>query len=78
MEQRPERFLRIEAIFHEALAAPEEMRAKLVETRCQQDNALAAEVYSLLEACAAEERLTASRRWAAKVDQTHPPERKPE
>jgi len=52
----------IEAIFHEALAAPLEMRGQLIETRCQGDLALIDEVSSLLEACEAEEHLTTSRR----------------
>ena len=65
MDQTTERFLRIEAIFHEALAAPDEARAELIETRCHGDRELAAEVRSLLEACEAEEHLTASRRLGA-------------
>jgi tetratricopeptide (TPR) repeat protein len=52
----------IEAIFHEALTAPPEMRAQLIETRCHGDGVLIDEVCSLLEACDAEEQLTASRR----------------
>ena len=52
----------IEAIFHEALAAAPEMRGQLIETRCHGDSALIDEVSSLLEACEAEEQLTASRR----------------
>ena len=35
MDQTTERFLRIEAIFHEALAAPDETREALIETQCQ-------------------------------------------
>jgi tetratricopeptide (TPR) repeat protein len=62
MDQTTERFLRIEAIFHEALAAPDEARTELIETRCNGDRELAAEVRSLLDAYKAEEQLTASRR----------------
>ena len=62
MDHTTERFLRIERIFHEALEAPEEARTGLIETRSHRDRELAAEVCSLLQACAAEERLTASRR----------------
>jgi len=62
MNQTTERFLRIEAIFHEALAAPDEARTELIETRCNGDRELAAEVRSLLDAYKAEEQLTASRR----------------
>ena len=62
MDQTTERFLRIEAIFHEALAAPDDTREALIKTQCLEDNVLAAEVRSLLDACKAEEDLTASRR----------------
>jgi len=61
MNQATERFRQIEAVFHEALAAPDEARATLIETRCHGDGELAAEVRSLLEACQAEEHLLASR-----------------
>ena len=62
MDQTTERFLRVEAIFHEALAAPDETRENLIETQCYEDYELAAEVRSLLEACKAEEQQNASRR----------------
>jgi tetratricopeptide (TPR) repeat protein len=62
MNQTKERFLQIEAIFHEALAAPAEARTELIETRCHGDRELVAEVLSFLKACAAEEHLAASRR----------------
>jgi hypothetical protein len=62
MDQTTKSFLRIEAIFNEALAAPSAARAELIETRCAGDRELAAEVGALLEACEAEERQTASRR----------------
>ena len=55
MNQTTERFQQIEEIFHEAIAAPDEARAELIEARCQGDYALAAEVCSLLEACEAQE-----------------------
>ena len=55
MEQTTENFLLIEAIFHEALAAPDKARNELIEARCKGNRSLAAEVYSLLEACKAEE-----------------------
>ncbi len=61
MEQTTERFLRIEAIFHQALAAPDDTREALIQTQCQQDGSLASEVRSLLEACKEEEQLSASR-----------------
>ncbi|MGO9274285.1 MAG: protein kinase domain-containing protein [Terriglobia bacterium] len=62
MDETAQRFLRIEAIFHEALAAPVETRTALIATRCDGDRELAAELRSLLKACTAEEQVTASRR----------------
>ena len=61
MNETTESFLRIEAIFHEAQAAQAEARRDLIESRCAGDQEMASEVWSLLEACAAEERVTASR-----------------
>jgi tetratricopeptide (TPR) repeat protein len=61
MNQTTESFLRVEAIFNEAQAAPAEARAKLIEDQCAGDRGIAAEVWSLLEACEAEEQVTASR-----------------
>ncbi len=60
MNPTPERFLQIEAIFHEVLEAPDEARAALIDTRCHGDSDLAAEVRSLLRACEAQEHLSAS------------------
>ena len=76
MEQTTDRFLRIEAIFHQALAAPDETREALIETECREDRALAAEVRSLLEACEAEEQLTASHQMEQDAGREGPPERK--
>ncbi len=76
MHQTSESFQQIEAIFHEALAAPAEARTELIETRCHGDRELAAEVRSLLEACQAEERLAASRRSAPEVGSDNLPARK--
>jgi len=56
------RLAEIEAIFNEVLEAPLEMRAGLIETRCQGDLELALEVRSLLKACEAQEQSAASRR----------------
>ena len=62
MSQSTETFLRIEAIFHDALAAPEELRATLIAERSGGDLALREEVQALLQACADEEAyVTASR-----------------
>jgi tetratricopeptide (TPR) repeat protein len=76
MDQTTERFLRIEATFHEALAAPDEAREDLIETQCDGDCALAAEVRSLLDACKAEEQLTASRRLGPDAGRDNQPGRK--
>jgi tetratricopeptide (TPR) repeat protein len=62
MIETTESFLRIEAIFHEALAAPVDEIAELVDSRCNGDPEMVAEVWALLDACEAEERLAASRR----------------
>jgi tetratricopeptide (TPR) repeat protein len=61
MGQTTESFLRIEAVFHEALAAREDAREELIRFQCGGDAALIEEVRSLLEACQAEERVTATR-----------------
>ncbi len=76
MDQTTARFLRIEAIFHEALAAPDEAREDLIAAQCHEDGALAAEVRSLLDACKAEEQLTASRRLQPEAGRDHEPGRK--
>lgn len=76
MEQTTRSLQQIEAIFHEALAAPPKVRAELIETRCPGDRELAAEVCSLLKACEAEERLTASHRPEPESRQEAPPESK--
>jgi len=62
MDQSTETFLRIEAIFNEALEAQAEARPELIAARCNGDREMAAEVYSLLEACQAEESEAAGRR----------------
>ena len=61
MVETTESFLRIEAIFHEAQAAPAEGRAELIATRCAGNPELAAEVRLLLEACEEEEQLASTR-----------------
>src|SRR5271169_3096419 len=62
MKHTTESFLRIEAIFNEALAADGNARTELVAARCDSDPALIAEVNLLLRACEAEEQETKSRR----------------
>jgi tetratricopeptide (TPR) repeat protein len=62
MVETTESFLRIEAIFHEALAASAEGRADLIASRCAGDAELAAEVRQLLEASAEEELQAVKRR----------------
>lgn len=65
MNDAIETFVRIEAIFNEALDTPAEARDSLVTERCGGDTTLQAEVRALLRACEAEEQLTASRRGRA-------------
>ena len=60
MGHATERFLRLETIFHEALAVSGEARKELIASRCRDDKELAAEVRSLLRAGEAEERFAAS------------------
>jgi eukaryotic-like serine/threonine-protein kinase len=60
MIQSTERFLQIEAIFSDALAAPEELRDDLLATRCGGDRAMIEEVRLLLNGCKAEELRAAS------------------
>jgi len=67
MSQTTESFLRIAAIFHEALEASEEARPELIAMRCKGDRQMADEVNSLLEACMAEETETASHRTGSEV-----------
>jgi serine/threonine protein kinase len=62
MNHTTESFLRIEAIFHEVLEAPVELRSALIAERCGADPGFGAEVEALVEACEAEEQITASRR----------------
>ena len=61
MDHSTKSLLRIEAIFNEALAASDNARPGLIESLCNGDAALMAEVHSLLKACVAEELVTASR-----------------
>jgi predicted Ser/Thr protein kinase len=58
MSQSTEQFLRVEGIVTAALALPEEERMVLIAQQCGSDRALAQEVFQLLDACAAEDRLT--------------------
>lgn len=59
---------RTEAIFHEVLAADEDRRTTLIELRCGDDAALMEEVRALIEASAAEERLSARLAAEARFD----------
>ncbi|MFZ3341717.1 MAG: protein kinase [Terriglobales bacterium] len=61
MSHSIETFLRIEAIFNEAMEASADDRSALIESRCHRDAALMAEVRSLLKASAEEELATCSR-----------------
>ncbi|MGD0628392.1 MAG: serine/threonine-protein kinase, partial [Terracidiphilus sp.] len=77
MKHTTETFLRIEAIFNEALASPEAARAGLIESQTNGDPELAAEVWSLLEACEAAERATELRQLDAETgrETMHEPRR---
>ncbi|WP_348261647.1 protein kinase [Telmatobacter sp. DSM 110680] len=57
MDLATERFLRIEAIFQEAIEAPEKVRDLLIEVQCKGDSQLMSEVRLLLEACKAAEQV---------------------
>ncbi len=61
MEKSTQNLLRVEAIFHEAIAVPPDARAELVAAFSDGDSELVAEVNSLLDASAAEETESASR-----------------
>jgi hypothetical protein len=61
MNQATKTFLRIEAIFHEAQAAPEAARPELIESLADGDREMASEVWLLLKACEEAEHTTASR-----------------
>jgi eukaryotic-like serine/threonine-protein kinase len=61
MEKSTQNLLRVEAIFHEAIAVSPDARAELVAALSNEDSELAAEVHSLLDASAAEETESASR-----------------
>jgi serine/threonine protein kinase len=55
MKQTTESFLRMQAIFHEAIELPADLRSALIDARCQDDPNLAAEVRELIEASREEE-----------------------
>ena len=61
MNHTTETFLRVEAIFNEALAVEEGARVALIAARCEGDPELVAEVNLLLRACEAEEQVTRAR-----------------
>jgi tetratricopeptide (TPR) repeat protein len=60
MDSKTDRFQRIEAIFHEALALADDARAQLIDSQCGEDRSLAADVRLLLNASEKEEQRTAS------------------
>jgi tetratricopeptide (TPR) repeat protein len=68
MSEWPQMLPTIEAIFNEALALPEGDRQSLIESRCGGNDALKAEVLSLLKACEEEELFAAARLWQARTD----------
>jgi tetratricopeptide (TPR) repeat protein len=69
-------FLRIEAIFNEALEAPAESRPALIAAQCDGDPLLISEVESLLRASEAEEHLTASHRTEPGAEREALPDRR--
>jgi len=60
MDFKTDRFQRIEAIFHEALAVEGDARAQLIDAQCGEESGLAAQVRLLLSASEREEQRTAS------------------
>ncbi len=62
MSSTTETFLRMEAIFHEALESPKAERKRLIAERCGGDVAMQEEVFSLLHASELETQVTATRR----------------
>jgi serine/threonine protein kinase len=65
MKQTTECFLRMQAIFHEALELPEERRSAFIDARCEDDAELATEVRLLIEASREEEEQTEAGRTGA-------------
>jgi serine/threonine protein kinase len=74
MNKTTESFLRVEAIFNEALAVEEEARMALIEFRSNGDREIKAEVVSLLKACEVEENLRESRRLEPEAERELPSE----
>src|SRR5580658_5022490 len=62
MKHTTESFLRIEAVFNEALATNPGARPTLITARCDGDAAMIDEVNVLLRACEEEEEATQARR----------------
>jgi serine/threonine protein kinase len=60
MNSKTDRFQRIEAIFHEALAVAGDARAELIDAQCNGDSDLAAQVRLLIRASEREEHRTTS------------------
>ena len=65
MKQTTESFLRMQAIFHEALEVPADQRSALIDAQCQDDPELAAEVRQLIEASREEEEQSEASRTGA-------------
>lgn len=60
MNSKPDRFQRIETIFHEALEVSGDARSALIAAQCGEDPDLAAQVRLLLKASEREEQRTES------------------
>jgi tetratricopeptide (TPR) repeat protein len=74
MKQTTESFLRMQAIFHEALELPEEQRLSYIEGRSEGDSELAAEVRFLIEASREEEEQSVTGRHRSAVESGSNPE----
>jgi tetratricopeptide (TPR) repeat protein len=68
MKQTTESFLRMQAIFHEALELPADERSTLIDAQCQDDPELAAEVRQLIEASREEEEQSEASRTGSSSD----------
>ena len=77
MKQTTESFLRMQAIFHEALELPEDRRSAFIEGRCKDDSELAAEVRLLIEASREEEEQSEAGRLRSSVESGASPEGSP-
>ncbi|MGA8088879.1 MAG: serine/threonine-protein kinase [Terracidiphilus sp.] len=76
MNDLTERFLRVEAVFHEAVELQGDARERLIESRCREDRALIAEVNLLLDACETEAHVSETVRLKLESGLENRPDRK--